>query len=65
MSGSEDSNIFLWDVSSKEILQKLRGHTNTVLGVDTHPIEQAIVSCSLDHTIRIWRDHDLTQKANR
>ena len=57
VSGSEDNNIILWDVSSKDILQRLEGHTDIVLGVDTHPTEQAIVSCGLDCTVRVWRDN--------
>ncbi|KAF2477998.1 WD40 repeat-like protein [Lindgomyces ingoldianus] len=54
-SGSEDGDIVLWDVSSKNILQKLIGHTAPVLSVDTHPTEQLIVSGGLDRTVRIWR----------
>ena len=56
VSGSEDHSLILWDVSSKNILQRLLGHEGAVLGVDTHPTEQDIVSCSLDRTIRVWRD---------
>ena len=65
VSGSEDNKIFLWDVSSKETLQRLTGHTDTVLGVDAHPTEQAIVSCSLDRTIRIWRDNGFDAKCKQ
>jgi len=55
-SGSEDNSIVLWDVSSKNILQRLEGHTDVVMSVDTHPTESVIVSGSLDKTVRIWRD---------
>ena len=58
-SGSEDGSIYLWNVSSKELLQKLEGHADTVLGVDTHPKEQSMVSCSLDRTIKIWQDDEI------
>jgi COMPASS component SWD3 len=54
-SGSEDGAIVLWDVSSKNVLQRLEGHTGVVMGVDTHPTEQAIVSGGLDRTVRVWR----------
>ncbi|KAH7410403.1 WD40-repeat-containing domain protein [Phaeosphaeria sp. MPI-PUGE-AT-0046c] len=54
-SGSEDGTIVLWDVSSKNILQRLEGHVDVVLTVDTHPTEKMIASAGLDRTIRIWR----------
>lgn len=53
-SGSEDGSVVLWDVGSKDVLQQLKGHTEPVLGVDTHPSERRIVSCGLDKTIRVW-----------
>ncbi|KAH0542922.1 hypothetical protein FGG08_002691 [Glutinoglossum americanum] len=56
VSGSEDDQIHIWDVRSKEILQKLAGHEGIVLGVDTHPTENVLVSCGLDCTVRVWRD---------
>ncbi|KAI9739106.1 MAG: WD domain protein [Cirrosporium novae-zelandiae] len=57
-SGSEDGSIFLWDVSSKKILQKLEGHRDVVLGVDTHPTERSLVTGGLDRTVRIWKEEE-------
>lgn len=54
-SGSEDKTIVLWDVGSKNVMQRLEGHVGVVLGVDTHPIEPVIVSGGADCTVRIWR----------
>lgn len=54
-SGSEDGIIYLWDVSSKNVLQRLEGHKGAVLSADTHPSEQLIVSGGLDKTVRVWR----------
>lgn len=54
-SGSEDGTVVLWDVSSKNVLQRLEGHTEPVLCVDTHPTERTIVSAGLDRTIRVWK----------
>jgi COMPASS component SWD3 len=56
-SGSEDGDIVLWDVSSKNVLQRLGGHVDAVLCVDTHPTEKLIVSGGLDRTVRIWREN--------
>jgi COMPASS component SWD3 len=54
-SGSEDGAIVLWDVSSKNVLQRLEGHGEAVMSVDTHPTESVIASAGLDRTVRIWR----------
>ncbi|KAK8183396.1 WD40-repeat-containing domain protein [Phyllosticta capitalensis] len=53
-SGSECGAVFLWDVSSKDIMQKLDGHDGAVMAVDTHPTEPCLVSAGLDKTIRLW-----------
>ncbi|KAF1916344.1 WD40-repeat-containing domain protein [Ampelomyces quisqualis] len=57
-SGDEDGNILLWDVSSKNVLQKLDGHEDVVLSVDTHPSERILASAGLDRTIRVWKAGD-------
>lgn len=54
-SGSEDGEVVLWDVSSKNVLQRLEGHADAVLSVDTHPSEKIIVSAGLDRVVRVWR----------
>ncbi|KAF2007904.1 WD40 repeat-like protein, partial [Amniculicola lignicola CBS 123094] len=54
-SGSEDNDIVLWDVSSKNVLQRLKGHSAPPLSVDTHPTEEVIASGGLDRTVRVWR----------
>lgn len=56
-SGSENGEIVLWDVSSKNVLQRLEGgHTDAVLSVDTHPTEKLLASGGLDGTVRIWKE---------
>jgi COMPASS component SWD3 len=57
-SGSEDGSVVLWDVSSKNVLQRLEGHGDAVLSVDTHPTERLIASTGLDRIVRIWKAVD-------
>jgi COMPASS component SWD3 len=57
-SGSEEGNVLLWDVSSKQVLQRLEGHGEAVLSVDTSPVERVIASAGLDRVVRIWRASD-------
>ncbi|KAI9872438.1 MAG: WD domain protein [Pleopsidium flavum] len=57
-SGSEDGGIVIWDVTDKSVLQRLEGHEGVVLGVDTHPKEDLLVSGGIDRTVRVWRWDD-------
>lgn len=56
VSGSEDKCVYLWDLQQKTMLQKLEGHTDTVISVTCHPAENKIASAGLDgdRTVRIW-----------
>ena len=56
VSGSEDGEIIIWDVRTKEVIQKLSGHDGVVLWVDTSPGGGKIVSAGLDGTVRVWVD---------
>lgn len=53
--GSEDGSTVLWDVSSKEILQVVKGHDGVVLGVDLNLHDETLATCGVDKTIRLWR----------
>lgn len=53
--GSEDGSTVLWDVNSKEILQRLQGHEGVVLGVDVCAQDGAVATCGIDQTIKVYR----------
>jgi COMPASS component SWD3 len=56
VSGSEDNMVYLWDLRSRQIVQKLTGHTDMVLAVACHPSKSMIASGALDidKSVRIW-----------
>ena len=53
VSGSEDGGLVCWDVINKEVLQRIGGHDDCVLGVDIGD-GGIMVSGGLDKTVRIW-----------
>ena len=57
VSGSECGKVYLWDLQSRKLDDRLTGHHDMVLAVDTHvslPI-LASGSCGKDPTVRLWR----------
>ncbi|KAF7972847.1 hypothetical protein HWV62_16962 [Athelia sp. TMB] len=54
-SGSQDSDISIWDVESGDLREKLSGHQGYVLALCYSPGDSSrIVSGSNDKTVRVW-----------
>ncbi|EDW74634.1 uncharacterized protein Dwil_GK19416 [Drosophila willistoni] len=60
VSGSEDKSICIWNLQTKELVQKLNTLDDMVLCTDCHPKANMIVSGALQnsHGIKIWRSSE-------
>lgn len=58
VSGSEDGSIVLWDMNTKNIVQRLDGHEGPTIWVDAHPFDDLIVSGGMDGKVKIWANED-------
>lgn len=57
VSGSEDGDIFVWDINSKEILWHESGHSDVVLSVDWAKLKDGrgmLASVGKDRTLKVW-----------
>lgn len=56
MCGDEEGKAVIWDVNTKKVLQVLTGHEDVVLGVDSSPDSAMVATCSLDGSIKVWKN---------
>jgi len=55
ISGSEDNNVYFWDLVEANLVQTLKGHTGTVCSLSYHLTEPYLLSSSMDGTIKVWQ----------
>ncbi|KAJ7443875.1 WD40-repeat-containing domain protein, partial [Mycena latifolia] len=55
-AGSLDTLVRLWDASTGALVERLRGHRDSVYSVVFTPDGRGIVSGSLDRTLKMWDD---------
>ena len=68
ISGSEDGEVVAWDVTSKEVLWRGKGHRKAVLSVDfwrSGDGRGVLVSGGLDRDIRVWIEEPADEKDTR
>jgi WD40 repeat protein len=54
LSASWDSTLILWDVETGEVIHRLLGHQDIVMGVAFHPDGRLAISGSRDGTLILW-----------
>lgn len=50
----EGTNILIYDVASGALLDRLEGHTDTILDVAWSPVDMRIASAGVDQTVKAW-----------
>ena len=58
-AGSLDTIVRIWDVTTAQLVESLRGHTDSVYSVTFTPDGKGLVSGSLDKTLKFWDVSDL------
>lgn len=65
-SASEDGDIVLWDVKSKQILQRIESaHKGVCFWVDVHGETGTMVSCGKDARILVFKHRYLSEQAHK
>ena len=58
-AGSLDTVVRIWDVTTAQLVERLRGHSDSVYSVAFTPDGKGLVSGSLDKTLKYWDISDL------
>ena len=58
-AGSLDTVVRIWDVATATLVERLRGHKDSVYSVAFTPDGKGLVSGSLDKTLKYWDISDL------
>lgn len=54
LAGSEDGDVFVWDLVDCSVTHKLKGHRGVVCDVAYHPTKPIAVSSAVDGSIIVW-----------
>lgn len=54
IGGSQDGCVYVWDIESENVLQKLEDHDGVVYVAKWNRSMNLLVSCSHDCTVKTW-----------
>ncbi|KAL5013561.1 hypothetical protein ScPMuIL_007831 [Solemya velum] len=54
ISGGIDNDIKIWDLRKNDVLYRMKGHSDTVTGLQLSPDGSYLLSNAMDNTVRIW-----------
>jgi F-box and WD-40 domain protein CDC4 len=54
VSGSYDTSVRVWKISTGEVLQRLSGHSQKVYSVVLDPARNRCISGSMDNMVKVW-----------
>lgn len=54
LSGSEDGNLFVWDVASGEQRTSFRAHSDTQTSIALQPEGKLLCTASVDGLVKVW-----------
>nr|GEW19142.1 hypothetical protein [Tanacetum cinerariifolium] len=55
VGGSEDGNIFIWNVSSSCAVENFPAHSSVVTSLNYHPKDNCMISASADGSVALWK----------
>ncbi|KAL1742323.1 WD40-repeat-containing domain protein [Schizophyllum fasciatum] len=64
-AGSLDTVVRIWDVNTGQLLERLRGHRDSVYSVRFTPDGRGLISGSLDKTLKYWDISPVTSAGKR
>ncbi|XP_041361654.1 U5 small nuclear ribonucleoprotein 40 kDa protein-like [Gigantopelta aegis] len=53
-SGGIDNDLKVWDLRKNDVLYRMRGHSDTVTGMEISPDGSYLLTNAMDNTLRIW-----------
>mmetsp|Transcript_7266 Transcript_7266/g.17453 ORF Transcript_7266/g.17453 Transcript_7266/m.17453 type:complete len:309 (+) Transcript_7266:170-1096(+) len=54
VGGSEDGNVFVWDLVEETVVQKLAAHAGAVCSLAVHPEGGRLLTASTDGAVAVW-----------